>query len=132
MTFSMTLIHKSHLKCSTVQKDNTFSIVILFLLQTMAQQNNFSWCSTGSTALTRCVKRRSLRTSDRDDHSMTSYCHLILDRHPHCPTSCKIFCQTSSVLTCRNCTVCQAMFMMQYGGYFITDNICNNLITNLS
>jgi len=30
-----------------------------------------------------------------------------LHRHPHCPNSCKIFCQTSSVLTCRNCTVCQ-------------------------
>ena len=41
-------------------------------------QHNFSWCSTGSTTLTWCVKWKSLRTSDRDDHSKTSYCHLIL------------------------------------------------------
>jgi len=44
----------------------------------MAQQNNFSWCSTGSTTLTCCVKWRSLWTSDWDDHSKTSYCHPIL------------------------------------------------------
>ena len=41
-------------------------------------KHNFSWCSTGSTILTCCVKRRSLQTSDRDGHSQTSYCHLIL------------------------------------------------------
>jgi len=41
-------------------------------------KHNFSWCSTRSTTLTCCVKRRSLRTSDRDDHSKSSYCHLIL------------------------------------------------------
>ena len=40
-------------------------------------KHNFSWCSTGSTTLTRCVKW-SLQTSDQDDHSKTSYCHLIL------------------------------------------------------
>ena len=33
--------------------------------------------------------------------------NMRLHRHPHCPNSCKFFCQTSSVLTCRNCTVCQ-------------------------
>ena len=33
--------------------------------------------------------------------------NIRLDRHPHTPHCCKIFCQTSSVLTCRNHTVCQ-------------------------
>jgi hypothetical protein len=33
--------------------------------------------------------------------------NIRLHRHPHCPNSCKIFCQIPSVLTCRNCTVCQ-------------------------
>ena len=33
--------------------------------------------------------------------------NIRLHRHPQWPNSCKIFCQTSSVLTCRNCTVCQ-------------------------
>ena len=55
--------------------------------------------------------------------------NIRLHRHPHCPNSWKIFCQTSSVLTCRNCTVCQTKFMMLYAGHFITDNTCNNLIT---
>ena len=41
-------------------------------------KHNFSWCSTGSTTLTCCVKWRRLRTSDRDDHNKTSQCHLIL------------------------------------------------------
>ena len=41
-------------------------------------KHNFSLCSTGSTTLTCRVKRRSLRTSGRDDHSKASYCHLIL------------------------------------------------------
>ena len=41
-------------------------------------KHNFLSCSTGSTTLTYCVKRRSLWTSDQDDHSKTSYCHLIL------------------------------------------------------
>jgi len=27
--------------------------------------------------------------------------NIRLHRHPHCPNSCKIFCQTTSVLTCR-------------------------------
>ena len=44
----------------------------------MAQWNKFSWCSTASTTLTCCVKWRSLRTSDRDNHCKTSYCHLTL------------------------------------------------------
>jgi hypothetical protein len=30
-----------------------------------------------------------------------------LHRHPHCPNSCEVFCQTSSVLTCTNGTLCQ-------------------------
>ena len=58
--------------------------------------------------------------------------NIRLYRHPHCPNSCKILFQTSSVLTCRNCTVCETMFMMLYAGHFITDNTCNNFITNLS
>ena len=41
-------------------------------------KHNFSWRSTVSKTLTCCVKQRSLRTSDRNDHSKTSYCHLIL------------------------------------------------------
>ncbi len=41
-------------------------------------KHNCSWCSTRSTTLTCCVKQRSLRTFDWDDHSKTSYCHLIL------------------------------------------------------
>jgi len=36
--------------------------------------------------------------------------NIELHRHPHCPNSCKIFCQTSSVLTCRNCTVFQIIY----------------------
>ena len=41
-------------------------------------KHNFLWCSTGSTTLTCFVKLRCLWTSDWDDHSKTSYCHLIL------------------------------------------------------
>jgi len=53
--------------------------------------------------------------------------NIRLHRYPQWPNSCKVFCQTSSVLTYRNCTVCQTMFMMLYAGHFITDNFCNNL-----
>jgi len=35
-------------------------------------KHNYSWCSTGSTTFTCCVKWRSLQTSDQDDHSKTS------------------------------------------------------------
>ena len=41
-------------------------------------KHNFLWCSTGCTTLTCFVKLRCLWTSDWDDHSKTSYCHLIL------------------------------------------------------
>ena len=58
--------------------------------------------------------------------------NIRIHRHPNCPNSCKIFCQTSSVLICRNCKVYQPMFMMLYAGHFITDNTCNNLITSSS
>ena len=40
--------------------------------------------------------------------------NIRLHRHPHWPNSCKIFCQTSSVLTCRNCTVCHTVFTMLF------------------
>jgi hypothetical protein len=40
-------------------------------------KHNFSWYSTGSTALTCRVKCRSLWISDRDDHSKTSHRHLL-------------------------------------------------------
>ena len=53
--------------------------------------------------------------------------NIRLHRHPQCPNCCTIFCQTSSVPTCRNCTVCWTMFMMLYAAHFITDNRCNNL-----
>jgi len=52
--------------------------------------------------------------------------NIRLHRHPHCPNFCKIFCHTSSVLTCRNCTVCHTMFMMLYAGHFITDSSYHN------
>ena len=99
----------------------------------MAQQNNFSWCSTWSTTLTCYVKRRSLWTWLRwPQQDFILPPNIRLHRHPQCPNSCIIFCQTSSVLACRNCTVCQTMFMMLYGGHFITVNTCNNLIINWS
>ena len=41
--------------------------------------------------------------------------NIRLHRHPHWPNSCKIFCQTSSVLTCRNCTVCQCSWCSMEG-----------------
>jgi len=40
--------------------------------------------------------------------------YIRLHKHPHCPKSCKIVCQTPSVLTCRNCTVCHTVCMMLY------------------
>jgi hypothetical protein len=58
--------------------------------------------------------------------------NIRLQRHPHCPNSCKIFCLSSSVPTYGDCTVCQTKFMMLYAGHFITDNTSNNLITCLS
>jgi len=92
----------------------------MFLLQMMVQCNTTPTCR---------VKQRSLRMSGRDDRSKTSYCHLILGSN-----SCKIFCQTSSVLTCRKCTVCQSSWPCMQGIalHCITDNTCNDLITNLS
>jgi len=39
-------------------------------------KHNSSRCSIESTTLTCCQKWRSLRTSDRNNHSKTSYCHL--------------------------------------------------------
>ena len=53
--------------------------------------------------------------------------NIRLHRHAHCYNSCKIFSQTSSVLTCRNCIVCQTVFMMLCAGHFVTDNICKSL-----
>jgi len=53
--------------------------------------------------------------------------NIRLHRHPHWPNTCKIFSQTSSVLTCRNCIVCQTVFMMLCAGHFVTDNICKSL-----
>jgi len=41
--------------------------------------------------------------------------NIRLHRHPHCPNSCKIFCQTSSVLACTNCTVCQCSWCCMEG-----------------
>ncbi len=38
-----------------------------------------------------------------------------LHRHLHCPNSCKIFHQTSSVLTCKNCAECQCSLCCMYG-----------------
>jgi hypothetical protein len=73
-------------------------------------KHNFSWCSTRNTILTCCVKQRSLRTSDWDVHSQDFIMppNIGFQRHPHCPNCCKIFCLSSSVPTCRDCTVCQS------------------------
>ena len=63
-----------------------------------------------------CVKWQSLWTSERDNHSRTSKCHLILgstDTHT-APTLAKFSVKTS-VLNCRNCTVCQCSWCCMQG-----------------
>ena len=95
-------------------------------------KHNFSCCSTRRTTLTCCVKRRSLRTSDRDDPSKTSYCHLILGSTDTqtAPTLANFLSNVFSSHLHKLHSM--PMFMMLYAGHFITDNTCNNLITNLS
>jgi len=53
--------------------------------------------------------------------------NIRLHRHPHWPSTCRIFCPMPSLLTCRNCTVCHTKFMLLYAGHCITDNTCNSL-----
>ena len=90
-------------------------------------KHNFSLRSTGSTTLTCCVKQKFTNVwPRRPQQGFILPTNIRLHRHPHCHNSCKIFCQTPSVLTCRNCTVCHTVFMMLYAGHCITDNTCNN------
>ena len=61
-----------------IKWQHIFSSNIVPASNDCTMKHNFSLCSTGRTTLTCHVKRRSLWTSGRDDHSKASYCHLIL------------------------------------------------------
>jgi hypothetical protein len=87
-----------------IKNDNTFSIATLFLLQMMAQWNTtFHGTPQGAqhphAAYNREVYEHPTETTTARLHNATT---TTLHFHPHCPNFCRIFCQTSSVLTCRN------------------------------
>jgi len=77
-------------------------------------KHNLSWCSTGSTMPYETEKFINIWPR-RQQQDFIMPPNIRLHRHPHCPNSCKIFCQTSSVLTCRNCKVCQCSWCCMQG-----------------
>ena len=55
-------------------------------------KHNFSWCSTGSTSLTCCVKQEKFTNiwPRRPQQDFIMPPNIMLHRHPHCPTYCVI------------------------------------------
>jgi len=82
----------------------------------MAQWNTtFNFFHRGHNAHMPCETEKFTYVWPRRPHqSFVLPPNIRIHKHPQCPNSCRIFCQTPSVLTFRNCTIYHTVFMMLY------------------